>query len=173
MVLVKNNQSFIRRFEEPAIADKGLTPRMGTQTLTEAREERDQDKSNLDILMGTQTKTSAREEGDADKSADFNYDVLPPFQDINMSPCLGTQTETRTREESDQDKSNIDILMGTGTNTDSREETDVDFHTDDVYDVLFPFQHLPITPILGTQTCTKTREEIDQDRTQTDYRIIP
>lgn len=47
---------------------------LGTRTVTEAREERDQDRSNL--TMGTATKTGAREEQDADVGQS-GYNVLP------------------------------------------------------------------------------------------------
>lgn len=96
-------ECFIQLFQENVHNDSSLfLPLLGTQTLTEAKEERDQDLANSTFTMGTQTRTDSREECDSDQANSSNYNIIPSF----IQPICGTQTGTRTREEPDQDESN-------------------------------------------------------------------
>lgn len=107
------NQFFIHRFQEKFLFSAIDKMNMGTQTITETREEADQDPQNgLDVIprsistifglsehLGTQTGTATREELDQDKPTHKFF--LIPKTSSNFS--LGTQTMTKAKEEPDSD----------------------------------------------------------------------
>jgi len=100
--------SFLLSFQESCSTDGDvLSPVAGTRTMTEAREEDDQDRER-NFEVGTRTATRTREEDDQDN-------IL----------LAATKTATAVREESDQDQ-NSNASASTKTRTFTREEDDQD-----------------------------------------------
>jgi len=112
--------SFWSTFEEPAVdaeVDANITK-------TSKREEPDQRLTEL--TSGTKTITEAREEDDQDPNHS-GFHAIPPHL------ATGTKTQTRAREEPDQDEANgcfseftISSSAKTETATAQREERDQD-----------------------------------------------
>lgn len=137
---------FLHNFQEESLPLNSNHTSSATQTLTEAREGRDQDlgvntnfipkpgqlSDKEEILMSTMTKTFTREEPDQDESLDTFSFIPAKSKRINLS----THSFTNTKEEPDHDHS------------------------------LEKFSFVPITvesELLSTQTLTKTKEGSDLD----------
>jgi hypothetical protein len=88
--------------ESVPLAEETPSILSGTETITEAREEPDQDRAR--ISAGTSTRTDSREGPDADATAN-EFEVIPSLEQHDVSCMLGTQTQTKTREEPEQDVS--------------------------------------------------------------------
>ena len=76
--------SFLLQFQEPVCPERTENPIVaGTHTITEAREESDQDDHNLETLLcATQTKTAAPEERDQD-DCQYGFDAIPRLKECS------------------------------------------------------------------------------------------
>jgi hypothetical protein len=96
--------SFLLRFQERARLASGREPSFGTETLTETREGRDQDRQ---LSLSTQTVTYVRQEAVDTDPGPATYRAIP------LAACI-TMTGTRAREEMDQDAAAIGTMTATG-----------------------------------------------------------
>lgn len=113
-------RTFWSQFEEPSIADEVSSE----ITKTSKREETDQ--RTTELAMATKTMTEVREEDDQDPK-------YSGFHAIPVVSTTGTMTQTRAREEADQDQANAILVShgssagaNTHTATAQREERDQD-----------------------------------------------